>query len=330
MRYAEKENFLRVIRWDSPSHVCYPPPSRGLSYRGAWPADCRPSPEATQWRDDWGVTWTDLDGEVFPTGPAIGSINELGCLRPPDPRDPRRFETVRAALAGIDRDACFVSVNHPYFLYEKGFNLLGAEEFLVSFLADPAAAERLLDAILDFELGIAEGYVQLRPDHVNLSDDYGMQDRLAVSPEVWRAFFKPRLKRMVDFYRNALGPETVVSLHSCGHVLPILGDLIEIGIDILNPVQSTANDLAEARRVTSGRLVLCGGIDGQHVLPLGTPEQVREEVLAKMDLLWEDGGYLPLPEKLLGVPDANRKAMDQAIHDWSAKYVEQREERERG
>jgi len=322
MRYSEKGNFLRVIRWDGPSHVCSPPPVRSVSYDGAWPADCRPSPDAKQWRDLWGVTWTDLDGEVFPTGPAVGSIDELERLRPPDPHDPARMAKLHQALAAIDRDACFVSVNHPYFLYEKGFNLLGAEEFLVSFVADPPAAHRLLDTIVDFELGIAAEYVKLRPDHVNLSDDYGMQDRLAVSPAMWREFFKPRLRRVIDFYRGALGPETVVSLHSCGHVMPILEDLIEIGVNILNPVQSTANDLREMRRITSRRLVLCGGIDGQRVLPLGTPEDVRREVLAKMDLLWESGGYLPMAEKLLAVPDANRRAMEQAIRDWGREHVE--------
>ena len=206
MRYSEKENFRRVIQWDSPSHVCYPPPSRSLSYHGAWPVDSRPSTKTKQWRDIWGVTWTDLDGEVFPTAAAIASIDELGQLAAPDPHAPGRFDKVRREIEQIARDAYFVSANHPYFLYEKGFNLLGAEEFLVSLAADPPAAERL---------------------------------------------------------------------------------------------------------------VLCGGIDGQRVLPLGTPADVREEVARKMALLWEGGGYLPMAEKMLGVPPANREAMEQAIREWN-------------
>jgi hypothetical protein len=176
--------------------------------------------------------------------------------------------------------------------------------------------------IIDFELGIAEQYVRYGPDGVSLSDDYGHQDRLAMSPACWREFFKPRIKRVVDFYRDRLGPQIHVSLHSCGHVMPILEDLMEIGISILHPVQSTANDLAEVRRRTSGRLTLAGCICGQRVLPFGTPQDVRQEVLDKLDLLWENGGYLPMPEKTLGVSRENLDAMESAIREWSRTNVE--------
>jgi uroporphyrinogen-III decarboxylase len=97
---------------------------------------------------------------------------------------------------------------------------------------------------------------------------------------------------------------------------------VELGIDVLHPVQTTANDLPEARRVTSGRLTLAGAIDGQRVLPFGTPEDVRREVFNKLDLLWEGGGYLPMAEKQLGVPEANLEAMADAIRDWSRRNVE--------
>jgi uroporphyrinogen decarboxylase len=322
MRYPEKENFRRVVQWDSPSHVCYPTPSRGICYHGAWPADVRPSPAVRQWQDIWGVTWTDMDGELFPTGPAVASIDDLDRLPRPDPHAQGRFDKVRQFAAAIDRREQFFAVSHPYFLYEKGFNLLGAEEFLASLAGRPADAERLLDIIIDFELGAAQEYAALKPDHVTLSDDYGMQDRLAVSPAMWRRLFKPRLKRVIDLYRGSLGPAALIGLHSCGHVMPILEDLIEIGIQVLNPIQTTANDLPEMRRRTAGRLVLCGGIDGQQVLPLGTSEDVRGEVFRKLDLLWEGGGYLPAAEKMLGVPPANVQAMEQAIRDWSRQNVE--------
>jgi len=322
MRHDEKENFLRVIGWDEPSHVCYPVPSRGVCYHGAWPGDSRPSPNAKRWKDIWGVTWTDADGEVFPTGPAIESIEHLDRLPRPDPHAPDRMRACRERLAAIDRDRYFVSVGHPYFLYENGFNVLGAEEFLVALAAHPEEAHALLDALLEFELGVAEEYVEFEPDHVNTMDDYGMQDRLAVSPAMWREFFKPRLKRLYDFYRAELGDDIVISHHSCGHVMPILEDFIELGVAIINPVQSTANDLARMRAVTSHRLVLAGGIDGQVVLPNGTPADVDAEVRSKLDLLWEDGGYLPMAEKMLGVGAENKAAMEDAIAAWSAERVE--------
>lgn len=322
MRYGDKENFTRTIRFDNPSHVPYPVPSRGIGYRGCSPSSSRPSPHTTEWRDIWGVGWTDAHGEAFPTEPAITSFEQIDDYTAPDPHEPGRFDDARTQAAQIDRDQYFVAVNHSYFMYERGFSILGPEQFLMLLLADPERAHRLLDTFLAFELGIAEEYAGLKPDHVNISDDYGMQDRLAVGVETWREFFKPHLKHMVDFYHDALGDDVVISLHSCGHVMPILEDLIEIGIDILNPVQSTANDLVALRRITSGRLALAGAIDGQHVLPSGTPDEVRDEVRHKLALLWDNGGYLPMPEKMLGVSDENRRAMDEAICEWSRRNVE--------
>ncbi len=322
MRHAEKENFVRVIRRDHPSHVCFPPPSTGICYPGAWPGDSRPSPECREWQDLWGVTWIDADGEVFPARPAITSYDRADELAAPNPHAPAIREALARQAAAIDREAFFVSCNHPYFLYEKGFNILGAEEFLCLLAADEEAAGRFLDTLLDFELGVAAEYVRHRPDHVNTSDDYGMQDRLAISPEAWRRLFKPRLRRLYDFYRAELGPDVVISHHSCGHVMPILEDFIDLGLTILNPLQTTANDLAEAARITRGRLVIAGAIDGQQILPFGTPRDVRREVFAKMDLFWDGGGYLPMAEKMLGVPEANRIAMEEAIRDWSRTHVE--------
>ena len=321
-RFTEKENFTRVVTWNHPSHVSYPPPSRAVAYQGAWPSDARPSPQTMQWRDEWGVTWTEVDGEAFPTGPAIASLADLDRLRPPDPHAPERMTRALEAAVKVDRSRYFLGVGHPYFLYEKAINVLGAGEALLGLVAEPDRMHRLLDIFMDFEMGIAERQVELlRPDHINIGDDYGMQDRLTMSPAQWREFFKPRIKRLIDFYRERLGDDIVVSHHSCGHIMPIAVELAEVGVRVLHPVQTTANDLAELRRITSHKLTLAGGIDGQRILPLGTPEDVRAEVFRKMDLLWEDGGYLPMAEKDLGVSEANKKAMNDAIREWGEKNV---------
>jgi uroporphyrinogen decarboxylase len=320
--YSEKENFSRVLRREEPSHVCYPAPSKGGDYAGAWPAQSRPGPDACRWRDEWGVLWVDRDGEIFPVGPAVESSAQVDRVEPPDPDRPDRLDALRALARDLDRERYFLSVNHPYFLYEKAINILGPDEFACAMLVAPENAHRLLDMIVEFELGIARRYVALRPDHVNLSDDYGHQDRLAMSPECWREFIKPRVRRVIDFYREQLGPDVTFSQHSCGHVMPLLEDMIELGIQVLHPMQTTANDLEEARRITSGRLTIAGAIDGQRVLPFGTSEDVRREVFNKLDLLWEGGGYLPMAEKNLGVPEENRRALDEAVREWSRMNVE--------
>ncbi|NLF40359.1 hypothetical protein GX586_13020 [bacterium] len=315
------ENYNRVLRRNRPAYVPVDGISVGAAYHGAWPGQSRPAPGVLEWRDEWNVGWKDADGEVFPVLPSVPSCEDVGLIIPPDPRRAGRFDEIRAIAARLDRGTRVLSLGHPYFLYEKAINIFGPEEFLVSLIGAPDKANRLLDTIIGFELGIADEYVKFKPEHVNLSDDYGHQDRLAMSPAHWREYIKPRIKRVIDFYRARLGPGTVVSFHSCGHVMPILEDFAELGVDILHPVQSRANDMKELRRITSGTITLAGGIDGQQVLPHGTPGDVRREVFEKLDLLWEGGGYLPMPEKTLGVPQENIDAMNQAIRDWSARNV---------
>lgn len=315
--YSNRQNFTRVLSRNSPSHVPSEPSSRGASYVGAWPTESRPAADVKHWRDEWGTGWTDLDGEVFPTHPSVASCDQADQVPIPDPNSPGRMRFIEQLVEGLNRDQFDLAVGHPYFLYERAINVLGAQEIGIALAAEGETAHHLLDRILGFHLEIARQYIRYRPGQINLSDDYGHQDRLGMSPACWREFFKPRLKRIIDLYRSSLGPTTVVCLHSCGHVMPILEDLMEIGIDILHPVQSRANNLPELRRRTTGRLTLCGAIDGQHILPFGTPADVRREVFQKLDLLWENGGYLPAAEKELGVPAENLKAMTQAIREWS-------------
>ncbi|MBI5724415.1 MAG: hypothetical protein HZA50_10690 [Planctomycetes bacterium] len=320
--YSEFENFSRVLKRDNPSHVQIEDISDGGVCWGSQPGHSRPSPQTMEWRDEWGVGWKDCDGEVFPVRPSVASIEDLDKAPIPDAKDSRRVCEIREIAGRLDRSSKVLCITHSYFIYEKAINILGPEEFLVSLVGSPERAGFLLDKILNFEMGFASQCLQFKPKHVNLCDDYGHQDRLAMSPQCWRQFFKPRLKRIIDFYRKAIGPDAVIGLHSCGHVMPILEDLVEIGLDILHPVQSRSNDLKELRRITSGRLTLAGAIDGQQILPFGSPADVRKEVFTKLDLLWENGGYLPMPEKTIGVSKENLDAMNQAIKDWSRQNVE--------
>jgi hypothetical protein len=311
-----KQKFLDVVHWNSPQAVYQSGGVAMVSYFGASPTDARPSRDVRRWRDFWGAGWTDCEGEVFPTDPAIPSIDELDALTVPDFPALDGFQRVRDRVAEMDREAKLLCVMHPYFLYEKSINLLGAEELMTALALKPDKMHEFLDRVLGAELRVASAYAEFRPECVTTMDDYGMQDRLAVSPEMWREFFKPRLKAVIDFYKKQVGEHVIFEHHSCGHVMPILEDLMEIGVNILNPIQSAANDLAEMRRRTSRRLVLAGGICGQRVLPFGSPDDVHREVFAKMDLLWEDGGYVPFAEKQIGVPQENLDAMSQAIRDW--------------
>jgi uroporphyrinogen decarboxylase len=310
-----------VVRWNHPKAVYESGGVSMVAYFGASPIDSRPTPRTLQWHDFWNARWTDCGGEVYPDGPAIPSIDALDDLTVPDFPAIDNFERVRRHAQAVDREERLLCVMHPYFLYEKSINLLGAEELLTALAGDPDKAHAFLDRVMEAERRVASAYAQFKPDAVVTMDDYGMQDRLVVSPAMWRAFFKPRLKQLIDLYKSEVGEHVIFEHHSCGHVMPILEDLIEIGVNVLNPIQSASNDLAEMRRRTSKRLVLAGGICGQHVLPHGTIEDVRNEVFGKLDMLWEDGGYVPFAEKTVGVPEENLKAVHEAVADWEQRNL---------
>ena len=112
------------------------------------------------------------------------------------------------------------------------------------------------------------------------------------SPKMWRTFIKPRLKRIFQVYQDAGIP---VLFHSCGNIVPIMGDLVEMGVDIFNPVQPDAMDIADLKTKHGDRLVFYGGISTSGALVHGSPAEVREEVRHAVGILGKGGGYLVAP-----------------------------------
>ena len=127
-------------------------------------------------------------------------------------------------------------------------------------------------------------------------DDFGSQSGMILSPEMWRKWFKPRICRMFGAFR-ALRPDLKIAWHSCGSITPIIPDFIEIGLDIINPVQPLARNMdPEFLAREFGRdLVFFGGLDVQHLLPFGSPEQIKTEVRRMIEVLGRHGAYIIAP-----------------------------------
>jgi uroporphyrinogen decarboxylase len=151
-----------------------------------------------------------------------------------------------------------------------------------------------------------------RIDAIGLSEDYGTQRNLLISPAHWRRFIKPRLARMVE--RVHQGGKKFY-LHSCGHVLPLVPELIEVGVDMLQPLQPEAMDIFELKRQFGRHLCLMGGISTQRTLPYGSADDVRREVGRCLEQMAAGGGYVMAPAKpiLPGVPIANAVALIEAF-----------------
>jgi len=153
-------------------------------------------------------------------------------------------------------------------------------------------------------------------DLISLGDDLGMERGLLFSPKMYRRFFKPRHKLIIDHIKR-LSPNLKVFLHSCGSIYSLLGDLVEVGVEVINPVQISAKDMepAKLKREFGADLTFWGGgCDTQAILPRATPEQVKDHVRRNIDAFAPGGGFVfaQVHNILAEVPAANIVAMYEA------------------
>jgi uroporphyrinogen decarboxylase len=272
-------------------------------------------PVGSHWTDMWGTTWfKEHDGVMgFPRGNPLADLSALSTFRWPDPDDERFCAPIyQQASANWDRENLFLSGGHRDTLWEKSYMLRGMENMMVSFLAEPEAAREILHGIMDFQLGIAKHYLAVGVEVVFCGDDLGTQNGLLLSPSIVHEFLVPEYRRLFDLYRRH---GVIICFHSCGHVTPLLEVFMDLGVDCLNPVQATANDLGEMRRRTQGRMALQGGISSGLIVS-GPIAAIRDEVARCLWLLGRDGGYFCGPDQGMPWPEAHIRALDRAVEDF--------------
>jgi uroporphyrinogen decarboxylase len=198
---------------------------------------------------------------------------------------------------------------HPTFLR-------GIDNLLMDMALRPEMAHWLMDRFTDFYLDFFDRMLAAaggRIDILRVADDLGTQRGLFFSPEMFGSFIKPRLKKMVELaHRHG----AKLLFHSCGAIRPLIEDLIEIGVDILDPLQAAAEGMEPRvlKDTYGSRICLHGGICTQYVLPRGTPDEVRREVRRRCEILGSGGGYILAPCHVLqtDVPTENILAMSDA------------------
>ena len=235
--------------------------------------------------DDWGSgqleatpgTW--FPG-VHPMADAT-TLDEIEAYPWPDVTDPTRFEGVRAEAQRLRDENLFASLATPWLLFplERAFAMQGTDGFLLNLAAEPEFAEALLWKIQGVCKGIMDGFLRECGDLIDMikiGDDLGSQVGLLMSPAMYRRILKPIHADYIAFIRERT--KAKVLFHTDGDVYDLLGDFIEIGVDILNPVQASAGGMADfggLKRRFGDNLVFCGGMDTHRVLPAGTPDEVR-------------------------------------------------------
>ncbi|MDR1902165.1 MAG: hypothetical protein LBQ88_07800 [Treponema sp.] len=194
----------------------------------------------------------------------------------------------------------------------------GEEQFLTDMLTDSELAESLLDKISRFIVEDAEKSLEAAAGKyvfVEYNDDVATQRGMMISPDLWRKMLKPRL---ADFCRMVKKYGAKLRLHSCGSIYPIIPDLIDIGVDILNPIQALAADMDPFKiKADFGRhICLHGGLDIQELLPRGTVKEVKEQVKRLLEM-GEKGGYILAGTHTLqaDIPTANIVAIVDAMRE---------------
>lgn len=182
----------------------------------------------------------------------------------------------------------------PMCYFERSWALYGFENILADMLENECFVCRILEEILDYDLKLIGRYIEFDVDCVHLNDDYGQQHGLIMGPQNWRKYFKPGIKTMAEMIHKA---GKYVYMHSCGDISEIMPDLIEIGIDILNPLQPETMDVFSLKKEYGNSISFHGGVSEQKVLARGTQADVRTEVLEKLEKLGKRGGYICAPSQ---------------------------------
>lgn len=203
-------------------------------------------------------------------------------------------------------------------IWEISWYLRSMEELMMEMVTGDEKAIALFDRITDVACLRAAGYASAGVDILHTGDDIGMQHGIMMSEEMYREWIKPRFAKVLAAAR-AEKPDIILSYHSCGFVIPFIEDLIEVGIDVLNPVQPECMDFAEIHEQFGDRLSFWGAVGTQTTMPFGTPEEVRECVITNLTIAGDKGGLLPAPTHLVEpeVPWENILAYVQACREFA-------------
>ena len=265
-------------------------------------------------RDAFGVVWDrTVDHDIgTPAEWPIREPEDLDRYQWPD--ESGWYKGIPEVLAAAQDRFRFYSIG--FSLYERAWTMRGMAALLMDMVERPAFVERFLDAIVEHNLRQIRRALQFDLDGIYFGDDYGMQTGLIMGKAHWRRFFKPRLARMFAPVRAA-GKKII--LHSCGRVLDLFDDLVEIGLNVFNPFQPEVMNVYELIPHYHGRLAFHGGMSVQKVLPFGTPDDVRKET-RKLIEAGSRGGLVFSPSHAVprDVPPENLVAMMEVLKSQKA------------
>jgi uroporphyrinogen decarboxylase len=255
--------------------------------------------------DEWGVEWEmpRNNGLYFDmVGHPLANISQAADVSKfvvPDAANPGRFKGLRESVERIAADSQAAIVMMPPYggMFESGFWLRGYKQFFIDLGGDPTMVNAVLDLTLQFRLAYWAQALEEVGDLVDVVveyDDMGTNTSTLISPKMYRRYIKPRHKELFGFIKSH--SHARMFFHSCGAIYPIIPDFIEEGVDILNPVQVSATNMRDGKKLKQefGKDITFwgGGVDTQSILPRGSTQEIKEEVRRRIEEFSPGGGYV--------------------------------------
>ena len=278
-------------------------------------------------KDEFGVIWSMPDDQqlymdISHHPLANASIEDVANYPFPDGTDKSRFKGVREAALKLKNETDYaISTGIGGVIYESCWYLRGLEQWYCDMLVDPIFCEKLMDQILKYWYNYYTGFMEAVgdiADVVMVGDDIAGQGGPLFSPDFYRSVIKPRQKKLIEHIHSLT--KAKIWYHTCGSCVEYIPDLIEIGVDIINPVQTSAGNMDpfQLKKKFGNQIVFWGGgIDSQHVLPFVTPERIKQEVSRALEIFKPGGGYVfnNIHNIQSGVPPENIVAMYEAAYE---------------
>ncbi len=278
--------------------------------------------------DSWGSGQKEIEDGVWYPGihplADATTIQEIEEYPWPDMDDPYRVAMVKEQARKLAQENQYAIMGTPWLLFpfERAFAMQGMDKFLLNMAMYPDFARALLRKITDLCKTLMGHFLNEAGDNldiIKIGDDLGTQEKLMISPRMYRQILKPFHAEFIEFIKART--KAKVFFHTDGDVFDLIEDFVEMGVDILNPIQTSAGKMAnltELKERYGHDIIFCGAIDTQRVLPYGTPQEVKQEVRRVISILGEGGGYMVASVHTImsEVPPENILAMVDAVEEF--------------
>ncbi len=247
-----------------------------------------------EYYDDWGCKWKYFSNSSgrYPeiVQRPLSDKSLISSYSIPDPDDPVQYEASARTIQKYGKEnwifGCIACT-----IFECAWGLRGLSELLLDMIEDKDFVHLLMDKVMEFPLTAGKKLIDMGVDMLWTGDDIGMQTGMMISPSQWREFLKPRYAKLFSEFKKA-DPEIILAYHSDGNCEEILDEMVEIGLNVINPIQPLCMDPKRIKRRYGKKLSIWGAVDIQQLMPFGTPSQIGSSIKELINDCAPGGGFI--------------------------------------